>query len=52
VNVENKIDILALISFKDKKMLNVRSKIKDLYYLPGGKREKGETDAEALVREI
>jgi len=28
------------------------SKGKDVYYIPGGKREQNETDAEALIREI
>lgn len=30
----------------------VRSKGKELFYIPGGKREAGETDEEALKREI
>ncbi|WP_309122103.1 NUDIX domain-containing protein [Paenibacillus sp.] len=34
------------------RVLCVRSKGKNLYYLPGGKRDDGETDAEALCREI
>lgn len=46
------IDKLALIEIRDKKILSTRSKGKDTYYLPGGKREAGETDAEALIREI
>ena len=50
--MEDKIDVLALICIKDKKILNTKTKGKDMFYLPGGKREKGETDAEALTREI
>jgi len=46
------IDKLAFIEIRDKKILSTRSKGKDTYYLPGGKREAGETDAEALIREI
>lgn len=46
------IDKLAWLYIKDGKLLNARSKNKDLFYLPGGKREVGETDQQALVREI
>jgi len=46
------IDKLAWIQLKDNKMLCVRSKQKVKFYLPGGKREIGETDAQALSREI
>jgi 8-oxo-dGTP pyrophosphatase MutT (NUDIX family) len=33
-------------------ILSTRSRDKDVYYLPGGKRELGETDVQTLVREI
>jgi 8-oxo-dGTP diphosphatase len=46
------IDKLALIYIKDKKVLSSRSVGKNTWYLPGGKREKGENDMEALAREI
>src|SRR4030042_790990 len=46
------IDKLGWIYIKNKKLLGVRSKGKDVYYIPGGKRERGETDKEALVREV
>ncbi|PFG56396.1 NUDIX domain-containing protein [Vibrio sp. ES.051] len=46
------IDKLAWVLIQDGKFLAVRSKGKDLFYLPGGKREIGESDAEALIREI
>lgn len=46
------IDKLAYIHLKDKKVLISLSKGKDTWYIPGGKREKGETDQEALIREI
>lgn len=49
---EDLIDKVAWICIADKKMLCVRSQGKDLFYLPGGKREVGETDAETLIREI
>ena len=46
------IDKIALIYIKEGKILSTRSKGKSKYYIPGGKREPGETDQEALVREI
>ena len=46
------IDKLAWIEIKDKKILSTRSKGKDTYYIPGGKREGDESDANALIREI
>ena len=49
---ENLIDKMAWILIKDKKILCVRSKGKKLFYLPGGKREAGESNKEALTREI
>ena len=45
------IDKIALLYLKDGKILSTLSKGKDTYYLPGGKREPGETDEETLVRE-
>lgn len=48
----NFIDKLAWIYIKNKKILFTRSKGKDAWYIPGGKREAGETDKEALVREV
>lgn len=46
------IDKLAWIEVKDKKILVARSKGKDTFYIPGGKREAGESDQQALIREI
>lgn len=46
------IDKIAWIEIKNGKILSTLSKGKDTYYLPGGKREQGETDEETLVREI
>ncbi len=46
------IDKLAWIHIEDKRLLSTRSSGKDIYYIPGGKRERDETDQEALVREI
>lgn len=48
----NEIDKLAWLCIKDKRFLGARSKNKDTYYIPGGKRENGENDHEALIREI
>jgi 8-oxo-dGTP pyrophosphatase MutT (NUDIX family) len=46
------IDKLAWIHMKDSKVLCVRSKGKALFYIPGGKRNQGESDVTALQREI
>lgn len=46
------IDKLALIEIKNQKILSTRTRGKDIYYIPGGKRENGESDTEALIREI
>lgn len=48
----NLIDKLAWIYIKDRKILSTRSKGKDAWYIPGGKRENGESDTQALIREV
>ena len=37
---------------RDGRLLGVRTRGRDRFYLPGGKPEPGETDEEALVREV
>ncbi|WP_064967584.1 NUDIX hydrolase [Tenacibaculum ovolyticum] len=46
------VDKIAFIEIKDGQILSTRSKGKSKYYIPGGKRELGETDEETLTREI
>ncbi len=46
------IDKLAFIELKDRKVLETCSYKKDKWYIPGGKRESGETDQAALTREV
>ncbi len=46
------IDKIAWIHLEDGKILSTRSRGKDVYYIPGGKREPGETDVDTLTREI
>jgi len=46
------IDKIAWLHLLDGQLLSTRSRGKDRYYLPGGKREPGETDAQTLLREI
>lgn len=46
------IDKLAWIHIKDGRILGARSRGKDVYFIPGGKREAGESDAQALIREV
>lgn len=46
------IDKLAWIEIENKSILSTRSLGKQKYYIPGGKREEGENDEQALCREI
>ncbi|NEM99334.1 NUDIX domain-containing protein [Pontibacter sp. BT327] len=46
------IDKLALLEILDGRILSTRSKGITRYYIPGGKREEGESDFETLSREI
>jgi 8-oxo-dGTP diphosphatase len=46
------IDKIAWIQLENGRILSTRSRGKNVYYLPGGKREPGETDLQTLVREI
>lgn len=46
------IDKVAFIFVKGRKLLCTLSRSKDTFYIPGGKREQGESDEEALAREV
>lgn len=46
------IDKIAWLHLRDGQLLSTRSRGKDRYYIPGGKREAGETDYQTLLREI
>lgn len=46
------VDKIAFIKIKNGQILSTKSKGKSKYYIPGGKRELGETDEQTLVREI
>ncbi|WP_298180354.1 NUDIX domain-containing protein [Saccharomonospora sp.] len=46
------IDKVAWVRIEDGRVLAARSRDKDTYYLPGGKRETGEADIDTLVREV
>ena len=48
----DQIDKVAWIRVEDGRILSTRSRGKDVFYLPGGKREHGESDLDTLVREI
>ncbi len=48
----NFIDKIAFLYLKEGQILSTRSKGKDKYYIPGGKREGNETDLETLIREV
>jgi 8-oxo-dGTP pyrophosphatase MutT (NUDIX family) len=46
------IDKVAWIRLEEGRILSTRSRGKEVYYLPGGKREPGESDLDTLDREI
>lgn len=46
------IDKLAWLHIENRKVLCARSIGKSTFYIPGGKRDFGESDEEALLREI
>jgi len=46
------IDKIAFIKTKNGQILSTKSKGKIKYYIPGGKREAGETNEQTLIREI
>jgi len=46
------IDKLALILVRDRRQLVARTRGKTAFFTPGGKREAGETDRQALLREV
>jgi 8-oxo-dGTP diphosphatase len=46
------IDTVAWLRVENGKVLCARPRGKDVFYIPGGKREAGETDVQVLLREI
>jgi 8-oxo-dGTP diphosphatase len=50
--VPNLIETVAWVLVADGRILCARSRGKDVFYIPGGKRESGETELDALLREI
>jgi uncharacterized protein (TIGR00730 family) len=46
------VDALAWVRIQDRRLLAVRTAGKFAFYLPGGKREAGESDLDALLREV
>ena len=46
------VDVVAWICVRDRQVLCARTVGKDAFYFPGGKLEKGESDWEALRREV
>ncbi|MFI1562510.1 NUDIX domain-containing protein [Streptomyces sp. NPDC020490] len=46
------IDTVAWVRVEDGRILCARPRGKDVFYVPGGKREGAETDLETLLREI
>jgi 8-oxo-dGTP diphosphatase len=46
------IETVAWVRVENGRILCARSRGKDVFYIPGGKREAGETELDALLREI
>ncbi|WP_049579295.1 NUDIX hydrolase [Streptomyces sp. SBT349] len=46
------IDAVAWVHLDGNRILAARSRGRSLFYIPGGKREEGESDVAALVREV
>ncbi|MGW5381099.1 NUDIX hydrolase [Nocardia sp. NPDC003963] len=46
------IDTVAWVLIEDGRILCARPRGKDVFYIPGGKREAGESDEQTLLREI
>ena len=46
------VDKVAWVHVVDRRLLAARSSGRDLFYLPGGKREPGESDVQTLAREV
>ncbi|MFB9906514.1 NUDIX domain-containing protein [Allokutzneria oryzae] len=46
------IDRVAWLNVREGKVLGARSRGNDVFYLPGGKREPGESDVDTLRREV
>ena len=50
--MRNLIETVAWVRVTDGRILCARSRGKDVFYIPGGKREAGETEVDTLLREI
>ncbi|RII15901.1 pyrimidine (deoxy)nucleoside triphosphate pyrophosphohydrolase [Streptomyces sp. YIM 130001] len=46
------IDTVAWVRIEGGRILCARSRGKDVFYIPGGKREHGESDLQTLIREV
>jgi 8-oxo-dGTP pyrophosphatase MutT (NUDIX family) len=46
------IDTVAWVHLRDGAVLGTRTRGKDLFYIPGGKRHEGESDERTLLREV
>jgi len=51
-HVSRLIDTVAWVRIEDGRILCARPRGKDIFYIPGGKREGAETDLQTLLREI
>lgn len=49
---DNMLDVVAIVIIQERKVLFTKPFNKKVYYLPGGKKKKKETDMDALIREV
>lgn len=50
--MRNPIETVAWVRVESGRILCARSRGKDVFYIPGGKREAGETELDTLLREV
>ena len=50
--MRNLIETVAWVHVADGRILCARSRGRDVFYIPGGKLEPGETELDALIREV
>ncbi|HSD37695.1 MAG TPA: NUDIX domain-containing protein [Rhodocyclaceae bacterium] len=46
------LEVIAWVCIRERRMLAVRARGRDVWYMPGGKREQGESEVQVLVREV
>jgi 8-oxo-dGTP pyrophosphatase MutT (NUDIX family) len=50
--VDDAVDVVAWVCVREGRLLGTRTRSNDVFYIPGGKREPGESDWSTLAREV